>query len=128
MMEDNFSVSLVNYLCPICGKVTEEGIIMNSILTEKYAKEVRSLHGKAIGYSDKCCKECAQYKDDVVFFIGIDETKSDKEPYRTGQIVGVRKDSDLVNHVENFILKLNDGTQYVFIDEKVGSKIGLWKN
>lgn len=127
-MKDNFGVSLVNYLCPICGKIAEEAIIMNSILTEKYAKEVKNLHGKAIGYSDKCCKECAQYKDDVVFFIGIDETKSDKEPYRTGQIVGVRKDSDLVNHVENFILKLDDGTQYVFIDEKAGSEIGLWKN
>lgn len=124
MTEDNFGVSLVNYLCPICGNVAEEGIIMNSILTEKYAKEVKSLHGKAIGYSDKCCKECAQYKDDVVFFIGIDE--SVKEPYRTGNIAGIKKDAELVSKVENFINKLNDGTQYVFIENNVGKELGIW--
>jgi hypothetical protein len=32
-MED-LEVSLVKYLCPVCGKEADEGIIMNSILTE----------------------------------------------------------------------------------------------
>lgn len=127
-MEDNFGVSLVNYICPICGSVAEEGIIMNSILTEEYAKEVKELHGKNVGYADKCCKECSKYKDDVVFFIGIDESKSDKEPYRTGQIIGIKKESTIVKEVKDFILKLNDGTQYVFIAEEVGTQMGLWRN
>lgn len=127
-MEDNFEVSLVKYICPICGNVAEEGIIMNSILTEKYAKEVKELHGKIVGYSDKCCKECSKYKDDVVFFIGIDESKSDKEPYRTGQIIGIRKESNIVKEVKDFILELDDGTQYVFITEEAGTQMGLWKN
>jgi hypothetical protein len=127
-MEDNFGVSLVKYICPICGDVAEEGIIMNSILTEEYAKEVKELHRKAVGYADKCCKECSKYKDDVVFFIGIDASKSDKEPYRTGQIIGIKKESPIVKEVKDFILKLGDGTQYVFIAEEVGTQMGLWRN
>lgn len=127
-MGDNFGVSLVKYICPICGDVAEEGIIMNDILTEEYAKEVKKLHGKAVGYADKCCKECFKYKDDVVFFIGIDASKSDKEPYRTGQIIGIRKESTIVKEVKDFILELGDGTQYVFIAEEVGTQMGLWKN
>ena len=127
-MEDKFGVSLVKYICPICGDVAEEGIIVNSILTEKYAKEVKKLHGKAVGYADKCCKECSKYKDDVVFFIGIDASKSDKEPYRTGQIIGIRKESTIVKEVKDFILKLGDGTQYVFISKEAGAQMGLWKN
>ena len=127
-MENNFGVSLVNYLCPICGNVAEEGIIMNSILTERYAKEVKELHGKNVGYADKCCKDCAKYKDEAVFFIGIDESKTVKEPYRTGQIIGIRKESNLIKQVKDFILKLGDGTQYVFISEEAGAQMGLWKN
>lgn len=127
-MEDNFGVSLVKYICPICGDVAEEGIIMNSILTEEYAKEVKELHEKAVGYADKCCKECSKYKDDVVFFIGIDASKSDKEPYRTGQIIGIKKESTIVKEVKDFILELGDGTQYVFIAEEVGTQMGLWRN
>lgn len=40
-MSKELEVSLVNYLCPICGEVAEEGIIMNSLLSEKAAKEVK---------------------------------------------------------------------------------------
>lgn len=122
---DNLEVSLVKYLCPICGKIAEEGIIMNSLLTEKAAKEVEKLHGKAIGYADHACKECSEYKDKVVFFIGIDKSEKDN-PYRTGHITGVKKDSQLVNQCLEFILKLKDGSQYCFIDYNVGKQIGLW--
>lgn len=66
---DNLEVSIVKYLCPICGKVAEEGIIMNSLLTEKNAKAVKDLHNKAIGYTDHACSECKQYKDKVVFLL-----------------------------------------------------------
>lgn len=126
MTKDNFGVSLVNYLCPICGEVAEEAIIMNSLLTEEHAKEVKELHGKAIGYADKCCKKCSEYKDSVIFFIGIDPDKSDKESYRTGKITGIKKDAEIITKVKDFIMKLSDGTQYVFIDDEVGKEIGIW--
>lgn len=124
---ENFEVSIVKYLCPICGKEAEDGIIMNSLLTEKVAKEVEKLHGRAIGYADHACKECSEYKDKVVFFIGVDTEKSEKDnPYRTGHITGVKKNSQLVMKCSEFIFKLKDGSQYCFIDYNAGKQIGLW--
>lgn len=123
---ENFEVSLVNYLCPICGKVADTAIIMNSLLTEKHAKEVKNLNGKNIGYSDRACKECAKYKDEAIFFIGIDgEKSSDGEPYRTGQIVGIKKTA-VHPDLKKYIKILSDGTEYVFIAEEVGKEMGLW--
>lgn len=124
---DNLEVSIVRYLCPICGKVAEEGIIMNSLLTEKNAKAVKDLHNKAIGYADHACSEYKKYSKDVVFFIGIDEDKSTKEePYRTGQVVGVKSSSSIVEHYKDYIQTLKDGSKYCFISDKVGKSIGLY--
>ena len=124
---DNLEVSIVKYLCPICGKVAEEGIIMNSLLTEQNAKEVKDLHNKAIGYADHACSECKQYKDKVVFFIGIDEEKSTKEePYRTGQVVDVKPTSSLVEHCKDYIQTLKDGSKFCYISKNVGESIRLW--
>ena len=101
---------------------------MNSLLSEKAASEVEKLHGKAIGFSDHACKKCSEYKDTAVFFIGINLKKSsDKEPYRTGQIVGIKDDAPLVLHCKEYIRSLKDGIRFCFIDELVGKEIGLWQ-
>ena len=126
-MSNKLGVSLVKYLCPICGNEADEGIIMNSLLTEENAKAVEELHGKAVGFAEHPCKECAVYKDKAVFFVGIDPSKSTKtEPYRTGQIVGVKKEAEIVEHCKKFIQTLSDGSQYCLIDKEVGETIGLW--
>lgn len=128
-MEGNLKASIVKYLCPICGKEAEEGIIMNSLLTEKAAKEVEELNGKTIGYTDHACKGCAQYKDEAVFFIGIDEEKSTPtDPYRTGNIVGIKKDSRLVKQCKDYIFELKDGTKYCYLEFNTGKEIGLWED
>lgn len=75
---DNLEVSIVKYACPICGKTANEGILMNSLLTSSNAKAAAELNGKTIGYASHACKECSKYKDEVVFFIGIDLKKSEK--------------------------------------------------
>lgn len=125
-MED-LEVSLVKYLCPVCGKEADEGIIMNSILTEAHAKEVKKLHNKAIGFAKHVCEECGKYKDKVVYFIGINPEKSEKDNlYRTGQIVGIKKEAPLVEHVKNYIQTIEDGSQMAFIDESAGHNMGLW--
>lgn len=102
-MSKELEVSLVNYLCPVCGNIAEEGIIMNSLLSEEAAKEVKSLHGKTVGYSDHACKECAKYKDEALFIIGIDAEKSEKEPWRTGDITGINKDCPLALHIKQLL-------------------------
>ena len=129
---NNFEVALTKEICPVCGKEMDGPLIMNSFLTEKCAKEVKDLNNKVIGFADHCCEECAKYKDKAVFFIGIDENKSSKDSlqnlYRTGQIVGIKKDSNIVENSKDFIVKLKDGTQIVFIDEKAGKEIGIFKS
>lgn len=124
---DNFKVSLVKYMCPICGGVAEEVIVTNTHLTKEAASKVERLNGKAIGFSDHACKECSEYKDKVVFFIGIDpEKSSSEEVYRTGQVVGVRNETPLIAHFSKYIHSLKDGTRFCLIDELAGKKIGLW--
>ena len=60
MSENKIGFALVHEICPICGKPMNEQILMNSVLSKKYAKEIENVHGKAIGYSktweknDKC--------------------------------------------------------------------------
>lgn len=128
-MNNNLEVSLVKELCPVCGKEMDGPIIMNSILTEDCAKEVKDLHNKVIGFADHCCKECSKYKDKVVFFVSIDTVKSTKEaPYRTGKIVGVKKGSDVVKLCKDYIITIKDGTQIMFIDDAIGKNLGLFKD
>ena len=126
---NNFKVALTKEICPVCGKEMDGPLIMNSLLTEKCAKEVKDLNNKVIGFADHCCEECAKYKDDAVYFVSIDESKSSqslKELYRTGKISGVKKDSKFIEQFKDFIVTLKDGTKIIFIDEQAGIKLGLW--
>ena len=126
---NNFEVALTKELCPICGKEMGGPLIMNSLLTEKCAKEVKDLNNKVIGFADHCCEECAKYKDEVVFFIKIDESKSSKNSlkdiYREGEIIGVKREADIVEHFEKYIITLKDDTQLIFIDKEVWNNLGL---
>lgn len=125
---EKFEASVVNYLCPICGNIAQEGIIMNSLLTKDAAKEVKDLNGKTLGFANHACKKCAEYKDKVVYYVGIDPNKGTTDDiYRTGQIVGVRPDSPLVKECEKYIKTLKDGSKFCLIAENAGIQVGLWK-
>lgn len=131
-MTDNLEVALVKELCPVCGKEMDGPIILNSILTANEAKKVKDLHHKVIGFADHCCEECAKYKDEAVFFVSIDESKSSggslENLYRTGKISGIKKDIDMIKQFKDYIITIKDGTQIVFIDENAGKKLGLFEN
>ena len=126
MSKDNFAVGMVNYICPICGKVVDNAIIMNERLTKKAAEEVRKANGKTVGYSENACEECASYKDECVYVIEIDAKKSEpNNPYRTGMYWGIRKDFALfVDHPE-YVLKTKNGVQFCFMDKEFAYQIGL---
>lgn len=47
MSENKIGFALVHEICPICGKPMNEQILMNSVLSKKYAKEIENVHGKA---------------------------------------------------------------------------------
>lgn len=126
---NNFEVALTKEICPVCGKEMDGPLIMNSLLTEKCAKEVKDLNNKVIGFADHCCEECAKYKDEVVFFIKIDGSKSSKNSlkdiYREGEIIGIKREADIVEHFEKYIITLKDDTQLIFIDKEAWNNLGL---
>ena len=132
MKTNNLEVSLVKELCPVCCKEMDGPIIMNSILTEKNAKNVKDLHNKVIGFADHCCEECSKYKDEAVFFVSIDASKSSKDSlenlYRTGKIIGIKKEADMIESFKDYIITIKDGTQIVFIDEETGKNLGIFKD
>lgn len=121
----DFATSLVSYACPICGQEAETAIIMNSVLTEEVAKEVESLHNKCVGYANKACDKCKEYEG--VWFISIDPDKSDKDYYRTGHIACIKKESPFIENVRDFIITLEDETQFCYIEYESGKEIGLWQ-
>lgn len=128
-MTNTLEIALVKYICPICGSVVEENIIMNSRLTEEDASKVRELHNKIVDYSDHACEECSKYKDTVVYYIGIDPERSiDNDVYRTGVIAGVKKESELVAASKEYIITLEDGTKFCYIEHEEGKQIGLWND
>ena len=131
-MNNNLEVSLVKELCPVCGKEIDCPIILNSILTKNEAKKVKDLHNKVVGFAHHCCEKCSKYKDKVVFFVSIDESKSSKDSlknlYRTGKISGIKKEADIIKSFKDYIVTIKDGTQLIFIDEKAGKNLGVFKD
>lgn len=57
----------------------------------------------------------------------IDAEKSEKEPWRTGDITGINKDCPLALHIKPNTRTLKDGTTYCFMDKALGIELGLWK-
>lgn len=99
--ENTLEVALVKEICLICGQEVDGPIIMNQILTENRAKEVKELNGKVIGFAEEPCAECKKNMELAFMIIGFDEEKSDLDNlpqgfFRTGDIIGVKKDIPLV--------------------------------
>lgn len=129
MSKDNFAVGLVKYICPICGKVAEENIIMNQRLTQKEAEKIKEVDGKVVGYSENACEECSSHKDEVIYVIEIDAKKSEPgNPYRTGMVWGLKPDFDLFTQYPEYILTTKNGVKFCFIDIEFAIKIGLHNN
>ena len=126
MSKDNFAVGLVNYACPICGRVADSAIIMNSYLTKKDAEKVKELNNKTIDWSESACKECASHKDECIYIVEIDAKKSEpNNPYRTGVYWRLRKDFALFVEYSEYVLKTKDGVQFCFMDKEFAYQIGL---
>lgn len=130
MSEKTFNAALVKELCIVCAKEMDGPIIINKVLTKKNAAEIEQMHGKVIGFAETPCDECKENLDKAFMIISIDEEKSNFENlpegfYRTGKLIGVRKDSKLVTELiqerDNAAFKRG----FCFMDENVMEHIGL---
>lgn len=131
MSKNHLNAAVVYEICPICGKKVNDFVIMNRLLIPKYAKQVGEMNGKPVGFSKNACEECSKHKDECIYVISIDSSKSDSKSleglYRTGQIIGIRKDFQLfIDHPE-MIITTDNGVQFCFIDEELGKQIGFFK-
>ena len=92
MEKSKLGVALTNLVCPICGKVCDNQIILNTKLTFSEAKKVEALHGQNVGFSEKPCEECSEAMKEAVMFIVVDASKTTdmRTPYRTGELFGVK--------------------------------------
>jgi hypothetical protein len=128
-MSNKVGVALLKYVCPICGQINEDAstIAINSLLTEKAAKKVEDMHNKVVGFSEKPCKECQSYIDKgALFIIGIDPEKSDdmSNPYRTGHLVGINRESEFVKHLPEEYKKKNA----IYMDYREMEKFDMINN
>ena len=126
MATKDFGVAIIKYICPICGQAKEDlsAVVMNSKLTKKAADEVKAMHNQVVGFSDKPCKECQSYIDRGAFFvIGVDADKTDdmSNPYRSGHLVGIKKESEFYKHLPDEYKKKDA----VYMDYREMENIGL---
>ena len=121
MNKNNFELALMKEHCPICAKETGSSIIMNKKLTPKAAREVKELHGKHT-WANKPCEECEEMKEKAFIFIICDLEKSEdqKNPYRTGEIFGIKKEEAEEMFAPEFLTK---GIAYV--DYRDAEQMGL---
>lgn len=124
---NNFEVSLCKEQCFICGKETEGPIIMNSLLTEKAANEVKQLHNKCIGYSEEICSDCKKLAEQGLIVLEIDASKSESDnPYRTGNMWVIKSDCALAKDMKDFIIN-KFGCEFVFVDKECAKQLGFYE-
>lgn len=118
--------AIVKYVCPICGNVVEENIVINKRFTIKDAEQVKNLNGKVVGFSENACENCAKYKDKCTFLIEVDDSKSESgNPYRTGRYFGIRKDFKLFADFPQYVLHTKNGVDFCYADKEVVKKLGI---
>ena len=127
---NNLEFALVKELCLLCTKEMDGPIVMNNILTEHHAKKVKDMNHKVIGFAEEPCSECKDNIGEAFMFIGFDESQSDMDNlpegfYRTGHIVGTKKDIPLVQEwvKSNVPGALEKG--YVFLPHVLMDQLGL---
>lgn len=122
-MSEDFGVALAKELCPICAKEIDGPILMGNVLSKKNAQQVNEMNGKVIGWSTKPCPECQKHIDNgAVFVIGIDVEKSDdKGLYRSGHLVGIKRDSEFIKSLPEEYIKKNA----FYMDFREMIRIGL---
>lgn len=95
MEEDKtLGVALVKEICPICAKLFDGPIIMNTKLTKANAKKVREMHGKALNYMQTPCTDCKELMSKGFVLIGAVEKKTTDttNPYRSGNLWVVKQE------------------------------------
>lgn len=129
------AVALTKEMCFVCRKIYDGDIIMNSLLTEEVANEVKELHGKVINYTEEPCSECkSKFEKDYIALIIINPSlsevttngklKAGKE-HRVIPTCFIKKETlnNILIDYEDFLINGN----VLFMNEDTAEAIGLIK-
>ena len=130
-MKDNvIGTALAKELCVICCTEMDGPILINTKLSKSQADKVNKMHGQVIGFADKPCDKCQENMSKAFLFIGFDEEQSDMDNlpggfYRTGHIIGVKKESLVVTEFvkENNPNAIKKG--FMFTPYSIMKQLGL---
>jgi len=95
MKENNvLGVALLKEACPVCGKLFDGELVINTHLNPSAAKKVGELRGQVSGFMKQPCDECKDLMTKGFIIIGADRSKTDDatNPYRTGHMFVVTMD------------------------------------
>lgn len=127
MSDHPLGVALLKYACPICGQINEETSAValgNRFNDKENIAKVEAMHNKIVGFSEKLCMECQSWIDKGAFFIiGIDPEKTGdmSNPYRTGHLVGIKKESNFYKSLPEGYKKKNA----IFMDYREMEKLKM---
>lgn len=76
MNDGKVGVALCKEACPVCAKLFDGPIVMNTYLTKSASEKVKKLHGQTIGFMKEPCDECKGYMKQGIIFVTIDEAKT----------------------------------------------------
>jgi len=116
IQEDNLNKDFVGMsTCFFCGEVKE--LVLNTRLKKTFPYSAC--------YNKEPCDKCKKVMEKGVLFIGVRDGEQDKEnPYRTGQIIGL-KDEVVKKIIQEPLLNEVLKKRVCFVEEKVLKEIGL---
>lgn len=91
MSKDNQFVAMTHETCPICGKDTNEGILLH-----RHLRDISEMHNKSTGFSEPCDECQAAIDQGAIMIVVADQSRSGKEfkdLYRTGNVFGVKEEA-----------------------------------
>lgn len=117
-MDKKFEVGMIN--CFFCGE--PKGLVMNTRLTEKDAKNIREINGHAIDYEP--CDKCKELMKQGIMLVSVRDGETGNNPYRTGKMV-VLKEEAVKEFSSPEMYEQIMKTRFAFIEDSVWTKIGL---
>ena len=106
--------------CFYCGK--DKDIIMNTILTEKAAQQIKEMNGKVI--NKEPCPECKELMEKGIMLLSVRDGESGINPYRTGNMAVITEEG-----IQKMLSKEKADelmrTRFAFVEDTVWEKLGL---
>ena len=118
-------VAMAKHACRICNNTEEFILLATKYKDGEPVEDLSPLHNQVVGFIEGGkCKNCIDlYKDTIVLVVCDDEKSEDhNNPWRTGEIIQIKKKSQFGHHLLSNNLVKND---LAYIDEKYAEELKI---